>query len=127
MAVTPTRMFLNLVLGSAAFLIVAACENDFGRCSSPYSPAVIVTPLDSGTRANVAVGARGIAVSGSYVDSLRQVDSVLWGGSQLGTYQVTVERPGYHQWVRSGIRATQEWQCGMPVSVRVTALLQPTP
>ena len=96
-------------------------------CAAAYSPAVIVTPLDSGTRANVAVGARGVALSGSYVDSLRRVDSVLVGGSQLGTYQVTVERLGYHQWVRSGIRATKEWECGMPVSVRVTALLQPTP
>jgi len=71
MAVTPTRTFLSLVLGSAALLIVAACDNHFGYCSSPYSPAVIITPLDSGTRANVAVGARGVALSGSYVDSLR--------------------------------------------------------
>ena len=127
MAVTPAQTFLSLALGSAAFLIVAACENRFGYCAAPYSPAVIITPLDSGTRANAAVGARGVALSGSYVDSLRRVDSVLVGGSQLGTYQVTVERLGYHQWVRSGIRATKEWECGMPVSVRVTALLQPTP
>jgi len=128
LAVTPTRTFLTLVLGSAAFLIVAACGNqDFGRCLAPYAPAVIVTPLDSGTRANVAVGARGVAISGTYVDSLHRVDSVLWGGSQRGTYQVTVERLGYHQWVRGGIRVTEATSCGTLTSVRVTALLQPTP
>ena len=127
--VTPTQTFLNLVRGSAALLIVAACENrpPFGYCSAAYSPAVIVTPLDSSTRTNVAVGARGIALSGSYVDSLRRVDSILWGGAQLGTYQVTVERPGYNQWVRSGVHVTHATACGMPVSVRLTALLQPTP
>jgi hypothetical protein len=128
MAVTPTQTFLTLVRGSAVLLIVAACENRrFGYCSAPYSPAVIVTPLDSGTRTNVAVGARGVALSGTYVDSLRRVDSVLWGGAQLGTYQVTVERLGYHQWVRNGVQVTQATECGMPVSVRLTALLQPTP
>jgi len=131
MAVTPTQTFLSLLRGSAAFLTVAACENGppFGYCTAASgSPAVIVTPLDSGTRANVAVGTRGVAVSGTYVDSLRRVDSVLWGGAQLGTYQVTVERVGYQQWVRRGVQVTQATECGMPaVSVRLTALLQPTP
>lgn len=128
MAVTPTQTFLTLVRGSAAVLIVAACENTpVGYCTAALSPAVIVTALDSGTRANVAVGARGVAVSGTYVDSLRLMDSVLWGGFRLGTYQVTVEHPGYHQWVRSGIHVTHATECGMPVSVRVIALLQPTP
>jgi hypothetical protein len=97
-------------------------------CSAPYSPAVIVTPLDSSTRANVAVGTRGAVSSGTYFDSLRVVyDSIPWGGSQLGTYQVTVEHPGYHQWVRGGVRVTERTDCGMPVSVRMTALLQPSP
>ena len=126
---TPTRTFFTLVCSIAACLSVAAC--DYGAkmyCSAPYSPAVVVTPLDSGTRANLAVGTHGVVSSGTYVDSLRVVfDSVLWGGAQLGTYQVTVERQGYRQWVRSGVRVTERTDCGMPVSVRVTALLQPSP
>jgi hypothetical protein len=97
-------------------------------CAAALSPAVIVTPLDSGTRANVAVGTGGVVSSGTYVDSLRVVfDSVLWGGFHLGTYQVTVDHQGYRQWVRSGIRVTERTDCGMPVSVHVTALLQPSP
>src|SRR5712671_6333153 len=104
MSVTPIRTFLGLVCSATACLMVAACEIGGGAkmyCAAAYSPAVIVTPLDSGTRANVAVGTRGLASSGTYVDSLRVVyDSTLWGGSQLGTYQVTVEHPGYRQWGR---------------------------
>lgn len=98
-------------------------------CAAPYSPAVIVTPLDSGTRANVAVGTRGAVRSGTYVDSLRIVNgsSTLWGGGPIGTYEVTVEHQGYRQWVRSGVRVTEQTDCGMPVSVPVTALLQPSP
>ena len=129
MGLAPRQTFLRFARGSAAFLIVAACDNrpPFGYCAAAYSPAVIVTPLDSGTHTNVAVGARGVALSGAHVDSLRRVDSVLWGGANLGTYQVTVERPGYHQWVRSGVHVTRATECGMPVSVPLTALLQPTP
>jgi hypothetical protein len=99
-------------------------------CTAALSPAVVVTPLDSGTRANVTVGARGTVSSGTYVDSLRVVfDSVLWGGlgGPLGTYEVTVEHQGYRQWIRSGVRVTERTDCGMPVSAHVTALLQPTP
>ena len=110
--------------------MVAACDsvgvNTY--CSAPYSPAVVVTPLDSSTRANVAVGTGGTVSSGTYVDSLRVVfDSILWGGARLGTYEVTVDHPGYRQWVRSGVQVTEHTECGMPVSVRVTALLQPSP
>ena len=122
-----TRTFLSLALSSVAFLIVAAYNSDFGYCTAALSPAVLITPLDSGTRANVAVGARGVAITGTFVDSLRLVDSALWGGGRKGTYQVLVERPGYHQWFRTGIRVTETTECGMPVSVPVTALLQPAP
>jgi len=97
-------------------------------CAAALAPAVIVTPLDSGTRANVAVGTGGAVSSGTYVDSLRVVfDSTLWGGWRLGTYQVTVEHPGYRQWVRSGVRVTEQEECGTLVSVHVIALLQPSP
>ena len=130
MSVTPIRTFLGLVCSATACLMVATCEFGGAKmyCAAALSPAVIVTPLDSGTRANVAVGTGGVVSSGTYVDSLRVVfDSTLWGGRRLGTYQVTVEHAGYRQWVRSGVRVTEQTDCGMPVSVHVTALLQPSP
>src|SRR6267378_3657319 len=127
-----THPFLSLLRYSVALLILAACQNTqntqpTGYCAGSLSPAVIVTPLDSGTRTNVAVGARGVARSGTYSDSLRRVDSVLWGGARLGTYEVTVERLGYQTWTRSGVQVTQATVCGAPVSVQVTALLQLSP
>ena len=128
----PTRTFISLVCSAAASVIVAAC--DFGGakmyCAAALSPAVVVTPLDSGTRANITVGTRGTVSSGTYVDSLSVVfDSVLWGGlgAQFRTYEVTVEHQGYRQWVRSGVRVTEWTECHEPVSVHVTALLQPSP
>src|SRR6266566_1001698 len=98
-SVSPIRTFLGLVCSATACLMAAACDPRAKmHCAAAYSPAVIVTPLDSGTHANVAVGTRGVVSSGTYVDSLRVVyDSILWGGPQLGTYQVTVEHAGYHQ------------------------------
>ena len=126
---TDTQTSLNLVRSSVAFLLMAACQNTqpLGYCTAAYSPAVIITAEDSGTHANLAVGASGLARSGAYVDSLRRVDSVLWGGARIGNYQLTVERLGYHQWTRTGVQVTQVTECGMPVSVHVTALLQPSP
>ena len=67
--------------------------------------------------------------SGAYVDSLRRFpsDTVFEGGDQLGTYVVSVERPGYHAWIRTNVQVTQQGPCGNVVPVRLTALLQPTP
>ena len=123
-----SRRSLHHLASVVALLLPAACDNGANMyCLAPYSPAVIVTPEDSSTRANLAAAASGIARSASAIDSLRRVDSVLWGGSQLGTYELTVVHSGYQQWTRSGIRVTQATDCGMPVSVHVTALLHPIP
>lgn len=117
---------------AAVGLIVAACQNDSmspgGYCTAPRSIAILLTAVDSVTRASVADGARGVVQSGAYVDSLRVVsDSLLEGGDQLGTYVVHVERPGYHEWIRTNLQVTQQGPCGNVVPVSLTALLQPTP
>src|SRR6266550_3014724 len=127
-----TPPFLYLLRYTVALLSLAACQNaqntqPVGYCAATLTPAVIVTPEDSSTRANLAMGARGVARSGTYSDSLRRVDSVLWGGARLGTYAVTVERQGYQPWTRSGVQVTQTTVCGSLVSVQVTALLQLSP
>jgi len=130
-----THPFLDLFRYSVALLVVAACQNTqntqpIGYCAASLSPAVIVTPEDSRTHANLVMGARGLVRSGTYSDSLRRVDavdSVLWGGARVGTYEVTVEHPGYQPWTRSGVQVTQTTACGAPVSVRVTALLPLSP
>ena len=94
-----THPLLHLFRNSVALLILAACQNaqstqPTGYCTAAYSPAVVVTAEDSTTRANLAMGSRGVVRNGTYSDSLRRVDSVLWGGARLGTYDVAIERQG---------------------------------
>ena len=119
------------VIPTAVVLIVAACQNGpttppVGYCTAPRSIAVLLAALDSTTRASVADSAHGVVQSGTYVDSLRLSFDVLEGGTKLGTYQVTVERPGYHQWIRTNVQVTQQGPCGNVIPVELTALLQPS-
>ena len=73
-------------------------------------------------------GARGAVQSGTYVDSLHPTwDGQLEGGDKLGTYAITLERPGYQDWIRANIEVTQQGPCGNVIPVKLTALLQPTP
>lgn len=116
----------------ALALIVAACQDGstspVAYCTAPRSIAVLVTPVDSVTHTSVADGAHGVVQSGAYVDPLRlSSDSVLEGGAQLGTYEITLERPGYQDWIRANIQVTRKGPCGNVIPVRLTALLQPSP
>jgi hypothetical protein len=116
---------------TALVLLVAACQDGptappVGYCTAPRSIAVILTALDSATHASVADSAHGLVQSGTYVDSLRLSSGVLEGGTKLGTYEVTVERPGYHQWIRTNVQVTRQGPCGNVIPVLLTALLQPS-
>ena len=99
-------------------------------CSATRPIAVIVSVRDSVTLVAKADSATGTVQSGAYVDTLRLYapgTTDLFGGGQLGTYAVTVQRPGYHPWTRSGVQVSETGPCGNPVSVTVQALLQPLP
>ena len=118
------------LLALSGLVVIAACNNDsvFGRCTAPVPIAVEITLLDSVSRASVDDSARGVAQSGTYVDSLRPAywvaPNVLEGGRQLGIYRVTVDRPGYREWLRTDVHATRQGACGNPITVHLTALLQ---
>jgi len=123
-----TRLRLTLVL--TCWLTPMGCQNNTAApvayCTAPQSIAVLVTPLDSLSLLSVADSARGIVQSGTYTDSLRRSVGVLTGGTRLGTYQVTVERPGYHLWIRSNVQVTRQGPCGNVEPERLTAYLQRT-
>jgi hypothetical protein len=62
------------------------------------------------------------------VDTLEHENSLtLLGGQLLGTYDVTVQRPGYSGWTQSGVAVTQTGPCGNVEPVNLTAPLQPLP
>ena len=120
--VTPSRL-PSLLCG---LLIFTGCQNSpIAYCSAPQTFAVVLSALDSVSLTSVADSARGVVQSGAYVDSLQLEFGVLVGGHKLGTYQVTVQRPGYRQWVRTTVQVTHEGACpGTAVPVQLTALLQ---
>jgi hypothetical protein len=116
------------VLG-LAFACTPDANNPIAGCTAPMSEAVVVVVNDSISGASVADGARGVAQAGAYVDSLQLFfpPPRLAGGKQLGTYMVIVDRPGYHEWVRTDVVVSQQGPCGNVIPVQLTALLQRTP
>ena len=99
-----------------------------GYCSAPRSIAVEITVLDSVSLSPRADSAFGVIQAGSALDSLhRFAESVLYGGTNLGTYQVTIHRPGYRDWSRTNIAVSKQGPCGNTIPVELTARLQHTP
>ncbi|SRR6266550_7218329 len=100
-----------------------------GECLAARSIAVIVAVNDSVSGTSVADSARGVARAGAEVDSLRLFVSPprLLGGTKLGTYDVVIDRPGYHEWTRGGVVVSQQGPCGNTIPVQLVALLQRSP
>lgn len=128
---------LHSALLLAAVISAGACDPSYqatapiAYCSAVAPIAIIVEVRDSVSLAPKADIAGGTVQAGTYVDTLR-LDSpssqlYLRGGQKVGTYVVTVQRPGYHTWTRGGVAATQTGSCGSPIAVTIQALLQPLP
>jgi hypothetical protein len=49
----------------------------------------------------------------------------MFGGDRLGTYTVTIDRPGYLTWSVSDVHVTEVGGCGSVTPVRLSAKLQP--
>jgi len=102
-----------------------------GACMAAYIPAVEVVPVDSVTGAFLAAGATGSAQTTGYLEPLGvmtpPMDTILYGGYPPGEYQVTIDHPGYQQWVKANIRVFGTPPCDQPRTVKFRAKLQPTP
>lgn len=86
----------------------------------------MVAVRDSLSGSAAANGALGTIAMGGVVDTLVQSDSLLlFGGDQLGTYDVKVEHPGYLDWTASAVHVTHLGSCGNVLPVQLSALLQP--
>ena len=98
------------------------------RVPAQYDINIIVK--DSVTRADAARGVTATARDGAYSDSvtvpLDSYDGVMIGlvPSRVGTYAVTLRKPGYNDWLATvNVAATA---CGIKADT-VTARLQPAP
>jgi hypothetical protein len=126
--------FTPVLLGAVALLLVGCGQpfDPFGPgshvCTAIAIPGVAVDVRDSVTNAHVGRGARIVATSGRFADTLRvPADSDYEGAYGLaterpGVYTVTVEREGYRPWSRTGIRVDAD-ECHVR-TVSVVARLQ---
>jgi hypothetical protein len=116
--------------GATILLAALGCNNQpFGNCTSVAPLAVRVEVNDSASEMSVVDSARGVAKLGTEVDSLRlaEIPPRLEGGTELGTYQVIIDRPGYHEWIRNGVVVSERDACGSTHPVDLVARLQPSP
>ena len=90
----------------------------------------MISVVDSATGRPIADSATGLLASATFSDSLWHdhyvPDSVLYSAAGPDVYAAAVERPGYQQWLRSGITVSTG-SCGRPIPAHITALMQPAP
>lgn len=106
---------------------------DGGRlCTANIQPGIQATVTDSVTGAPAAAGAKLVARDGTYADSSMypadpQYQQAWLAGAyeRAGTYAVTITKPGYRPWAKSGVVVTRG-ECHVN-TVKLEAKLQPAP
>jgi hypothetical protein len=97
-------------------------------CAAPRSIAITVDVSDAISGRAIADSATGTAHLGATTITLDHYNTLtLLGGTQLGTYDVMVERPGYRAWTRLGVSVAQTGPCGNVEPVNLSAHMQPVP
>lgn len=127
-----TRPITFSALTLAVAATAAACSSSPTACTAIAAPGIAIQVRDSTTDNPAASGALGIAVDGSYVDTLEHVPTfdpttlltLLGAWEREGTYDVTVTRAGYLPWHRNSIVVTGD-ECHVH-TVTIEALLQPS-
>ena len=121
----------------AAVCAVTACGSDAtqpGGCSpESLRPAIVVHVVAASGPPISDTLSKGAVRDGDYVDSLRPIQGAVGGIVSLGaavnrpgTYDVTVEHPGYLPFEKDSV-VVQGDSCGIKQSVTVVASLQPQP
>jgi hypothetical protein len=124
---TPARL-VTLSCVFAVTVIASSCSSDgvIAACTAPAPRSVVVTVRDSTSGAAAADFAIGTLVGAGVDDTLFQTDSItLVGGNQLGTFTVTINRPGYLTWTATNVSVTKKGPCGNVIPVQLSAKLQP--
>jgi hypothetical protein len=132
------RSVTTAALGAA--LVLSGCGVldlvDPVLCAGVVSRAVEVEVRDALTGEPAADGAIGTARSGGFVETLQVIGwishpgprtAVMLGGvdERPGVYTVTVHKPGYLPWERTGVVA-ERGRCGV-TTAHLTANLEPAP
>ena len=100
---TNVRVLLIFMLAS-----LTACSTE--PCGAPRQFGIVVEIRDANTGAPAAQGAAAVATNGNFSESLGQLDELRLAGlnDRPGTYNLTVNRPGYHTIQRFDIEVSDE-------------------
>ena len=124
-----TRVVTLICLAALTGLVGSCGAADQGPnpgCAAKAPLSVIVSVRDSVSGAAAADGALGTLVGSGVDDTLIHADAItLEGGDQLGTFTVTIDRPGYLTWTAPDVHVTQKGICGNVIPVELSAKLQP--
>lgn len=127
---TPRRLML---MGALALVTsgLAGCNHTTEVCTPDIEgSAVVVAITDSVSGAPAASGA---TLTANFGTATLMGDSTTDGlhirvGSHAGTYDLRITKPGYVDWVKSGVVVTaQPGSCGTFNRVTLNAALVPTP
>ena len=113
-----------LILVLFTLSLTAACSDPI--CTLSFDYGIVVRVEDSVSGAPAASGARLVLRDGAYLESTEENLAGLYlngAGERAGDYTVTVQKPTYHDWVRTNVRVTAD-ACHVH-SVSLTARLQP--
>ena len=136
------RSRLVLECSSALLVLLAACglpgcddECPTRGCTASWEAGLWVTVVHAETGLAAACGATAWVTDGSYIDTLRasgcsmpeslQTGAMLGAHERPGTYEIFVEKEGYHPWHRSEVAVVRK-KCDCHVrTVKLEARLQP--
>jgi hypothetical protein len=115
-----------LVLAAAGLIV--GCNPFTGACTLELRPGIVVEVRDAVTGAPAADGARLVARDGNYVETVDgppapNLTFLQAAGERPGRYDLTVSKPGYHNWTRAGVRV-RDGGCHV-IPVQLEAQLQP--
>lgn len=118
------------VWGLCALLVATACDDgplDFA-CTTEFVYGLNLTVLD-GFGAGAAQGALGVAVDGTFADTLevRGDRQMLGAGERPGTYDITVSKPGHLTWSAENITVTANVCHVIPVQLEAVLIPGPGP
>jgi hypothetical protein len=98
------------------------------QCAPHPDFTIVATVTDSVSGAPAAQGAGGVAVDGAVRDTLVAEGPARMQNRtvRVGTYTVTIRRPGYRDWVRAGVEVRERGDvCRVVAADPLTVRLQP--
>lgn len=113
-----------------AAMLPATCRSDSIMCPGENLSPIIVEVRDAAAGTPAAQGATGTIRSGDFVSPLvlpaPQEQLRLYSSGGPGVYDVVVQKPGYLDWTREGVRVAAG-DCGVERSVVLRADLRRAP